>query len=241
MQWLAAAVTVGLGFGLKEIFENFVSGLIVLTEQPVRVGDTVTVGEVTGTVSRIRMRAVYITDFDRKELVVPNREFVTGRVINWTLSDSVLRLRLPIGIGYGADTHLAERLLLGIARNNASVLREPAPAALFLGFGDSTLNFELRVFLGNQDLVPTVRHDLLNAIHEAFRANNIEIAFPQRDLHLRSVAEPVTRSMALLGRGTADHERGAAAAHLASNAKLASDRRAAARVADSDQTAPGKS
>ena len=122
VQWLVAAVTVGLGFGLQEIFANFVSGLILLFERPIRIGDTVTVGGVAGNVSRIRTRATTITDWGRKELIIPNKEFVTGQVVNWSLSDQLLRLVIKVGIAYGSDTHLARDILMRVAKANERVL-----------------------------------------------------------------------------------------------------------------------
>lgn len=186
VQWLAAAITVGLGFGLQEIFANFVSGIIILFEQPIRVGDLVTINDVSGTVTKIRMRATTIRDWDRKELVVPNKVFVTDRIVNWTLSDTVLRIRVPVGIAYGSDTELARSILLDIARNHPLVLRDPEPQVWFTSFGDSTLDFDLRVFIGTADHLLNVRHDMLQAVDQAFRKAGIEIAFPQRDLHIRS-------------------------------------------------------
>ncbi len=193
IQWLVAAIGLGLGFGLQEIFANFVSGLIILFERPIRVGDTVTVGEVSGTVSKIQIRATWITAFDRKELIVPNKEFVTGRLINWTLSDSVLRVEIPVGIAYGSDTNRAIEVLEGVARESWRVLNEPAPQVLFLGFGDSSLSFELRVYIRSVANLLPVKHELHMSIDKAFREAGIEIAFPQRDLHLRSVPEGWTR------------------------------------------------
>ena len=189
VQWLAAAVTVGLGFGLQEIFANFVSGIIILIERQIRVGDAVTVGDISGRVSRIKMRATTVVDWDRKELIIPNKEFVTGQVINWTLSDTIIRLVIPIGIAYGSDTTKAHDLLLKIARENEFVLVDPEPEAFFAGFGESSLDFELRVFLPTSDLRISTRHNLLMQIDQAFRDENIEIAFPQRDLHIRSMPE----------------------------------------------------
>jgi potassium efflux system protein len=198
VQWLVAAMTVGLGFGLQEIFANFVSGLMLLFERPIRVGDTVTVGEVSGTVSRIRMRATTITGWDRKELVIPNKEFITGQVVNWTLSDSTLRIILPVGIAYGSDTQLAREVLFRIAREHPYVLADPEPRVLFMGFGDSSLDFELRVFVGSMDHYLKTRDELNNKIDQEFRKARIEIAFPQRDLHLRSAeaAVPIIKAEA---------------------------------------------
>jgi potassium efflux system protein len=187
IQWLVAAVGLGLGFGLQEIFANFVSGLIILFERPIRVGDTVTVGNVSGTVSKIRIRATWITGFDRKELVVPNKEFVTTQLVNWSLTDSVLRVEVPVGIAYGSDTERAMRVLFEVAAANPHVIDDPKPQVYFLGFGASSLDFELRCFSPDVDHRLIIKHELHLAIDHAFREAGIEIAFPQRDLHLRSV------------------------------------------------------
>ena len=146
IQWLIAALGVGIGFGLQEIVANFISGLILLFERPIRVGDTVTVGDMSGVVSRIRIRATAITGWDRKELIVPNKEFVTGRLINWTLSDTVLRVSIPVGVAYGSDTKKAKERMLAVAKANEKVLHDPAPSVVFMGFGASSLDFDLRAF-----------------------------------------------------------------------------------------------
>jgi len=187
VQWLIAAMTVGLGFGLQEIFANFVSGLIILFEQPIRVDDIVTVGDVTGRVSMIKIRATTIRRWDQRELIVPNKEFITGQLINWTLSDNILRRDFPVGIAYGSDIRKAEKLLYEIAETNPRVLKDPAPTVLFKGFGDNSLDFELRVnYSGIENNLP-LWHDINVAIDDKFRESGIEIAFPQRDLHVRSV------------------------------------------------------
>ncbi len=184
VQWLVAAVSVGLGFGLQEIFANFVSGLILLIERPIRVGDIVQIGSTTGRVTRIQIRATTIQDWERKELVVPNREFVTGHFVNWTLADGVVRRTIKVGIAYGSDTAKALELLLQMAKRNPVVLPEPAPEAIFVGFGDSTLDLELRIFVDQTTLDLKDISRLLVAIDLAFREAGIEIAFPQRDVHL---------------------------------------------------------
>ncbi len=186
LQWLVAAVSLGLGFGLQEIFANFISGLIMLFERPVRIGDVVTVGDVTGMVSRIRIRATTITDWDRKELIIPNREFVTGQVINWTLSDRTLRMVVPVGVAYGSDTALVERELLRVAREMDTILDDPSPMVVFSGFGASTLDFDVRFFVLIDNFLST-RHRMHLAIDRAFRDAGIEIAFPQQDVHVRSI------------------------------------------------------
>ena len=187
VQWLVAAMTVGLGFGLQEIFANFISGLIILLEQPIRVGDTVTVGEINGTVTKIRARATTIMTWAKKELIVPNKEFITGRLVNWSLSDKIVRVEVPVGIAYGSDTKLAHEILLKVAAEHPLVLDDPKPSALFLDFGSSSLNFELRTYIKGIDFFFEVRDELHTAVDMAFREAKITIAFPQRDLHLRSV------------------------------------------------------
>ncbi len=184
VQWLVAALGVGLGFGLQEIVANFVSGLIILFERPIRVGDTVTVGTITGTVSRVQIRATTITDWDRKELIVPNKEFVTGQLINWSLSDAILRLVLRVGVAYGSNTKLTRETLLAVAMKQRLVLKDPAPSVIFYEFGDSSLNFDLRVYVPDINDFIQVRDHLHMAIDEAFQKAGIVIAFPQRDMHM---------------------------------------------------------
>ena len=187
LQWLIAALGVGLGFGLQEVVANFVCGLIVLFERPLKIGDTVTIGDITGTVTRIRIRATTIRDWDRKELIVPNKEFITGRLINWSLSDNTIRIRIPVGIAYGSDTGLAEKLLLKAAEASTLVLDNPEPQAVFLGFGDNSLNFELRVFInGINDWIPML-HKLNQTIDREFRKADVTISFPQHDVHLDQI------------------------------------------------------
>jgi potassium efflux system protein len=187
IQWLVAALGVGLGFGLQEIFANFVSGLILLFEQPVRVGDVITLGDTTGTVSRIRMRATTVTNFDQQELVIPNKDLITGRLLNWTLTDSTNRLVFQVGIAYDSDPELACSLIREVCSLHPNVMKEPAPTAFFEQFGDSTLDIKVRLFLTNLDLRLPTKHELHLLIRKKFLEAGIEIAFPQRDLHLRSL------------------------------------------------------
>ena len=187
VQWLVAAVSVGLGFGLQEIFANFVSGLIILIERPIRVGDVITISDVTGSVSRIRMRATTIVDSDRKELIIPNKDVITGRVLNWTLSDKVNRVQIKVGIAYGSNTEQAAELLMRAAREHPQVLDDPSPVVTFEAFGNSTLDFVLRCFLPNLENRSRVIHELHMAIDRAFRESGIEIAFPQQDVHVRTI------------------------------------------------------
>ncbi len=187
MQWIAAAVTVGIGFGLQEIFANFVSGLILLFERPVRVGDIVTVGDVSGIVARIQIRATTIRDWDNRELILPNKELVTSRFVNWTLSDSVTRIMIPIGISYDADVRQAQALILAVAKRHPAVLADPEPMVIFEGFGDSTLNLTLRAHVSRTDQRNPTLSELNATILDEFRQAGIEIAYPQQDLHIRSV------------------------------------------------------
>jgi potassium efflux system protein len=186
LQWLAAGFSVGLGFGMQEIFANFISGLMVLFERPFRVGDIITVGTVEGTVSRIRTRATTIVDWDNREVIVPNKSFITDRLINWTLSDSVTRIVIKVGIAYRNDPRQAQKLLLEVAAAHPQVLSEPAPSCWMTGFGDNTQDFELRVYVAEIGQRNPVRTDLQMRISELFRENDIEIAFPQMDLWLRN-------------------------------------------------------
>ena len=195
VQWLVAALSVGLGFGLQEIFANFISGLILLFERPIRVGDLVTVGGIDGYVRRIRMRATTIVDFDRKELIVPNKAFVTSQLVNWTLSDPVTRLVIPVGVAYGSDTELAQKLLMGVAEDCELLLEDPAPAVVFRSFGESSLDFQLWVYLPSRDVWRQAVNRLHSGIERAFREAGIEIAFPQRDIHVRTLG-PLERAVA---------------------------------------------
>ena len=189
IQWLVAALSVGLGFGLQEIVANFVSGLVILFERPVRVGDTVTVGQLSGTVSQVRIRATTITDWDRKEIIVPNKSFITEQVVNWTLTDPITRIVVNVGISYGSDVELARRVMLETLSSLSSVLDEPEPRVYFTSFGDSSLDFTLHAFLRQlSDRLPTI-DEIHRSIFSALRANGIEIPFPQRDLHIRTNTE----------------------------------------------------
>lgn len=189
LQWMAAALTVGLGFGLQEIFANFVSGIILLFERPFRVGDLITVGEFSGRVTRIRTRATTILDFDNKEIVIPNKTFITGQLTNWTLTDNITRVVIRVGVAYESDVNQVRALLLQAANEDDRVLKEPEPSCWFIAFGASTLDFELRVFVDMVNLRIEVQ-DAMNArILELFDEHHIEISFPQLDLHIRDIPE----------------------------------------------------
>ena len=185
---IAGALSVGIGFGLQNIVNNFVSGLILLFERPIKTGDWVVVGSTEGYVKRIRIRSTQIQTFDRADVIVPNSELISTQVTNWMLYDRSGRARVPVGVAYGSDTAKVREVLMKVAREHPAVVTDgslPGPRVLFLGFGDSALNFELRVFIRNIDERLGVVSDLNFAIDQAFREAGIEIPFPQRDLHLR--------------------------------------------------------
>ncbi|PFG53483.1 potassium efflux system protein [Marinobacter sp. LV10R520-4] len=191
LQWLIAALGVGLGFGLQEIVANFVSGIILLFERPIRVGDTVTIGGVTGTVSRIRIRATTLLDWDRKEQIIPNKTFVTQELTNWTLSDPITRIVVKVGVAYGSDVDEVQAILTDVAQTNERVVDDPAPSVFCVGFGDSCINFEVWVFVGDLlvDMMP-LSHELHASITKALTKANIDIPFPRRDIHLHTQPEP---------------------------------------------------
>jgi potassium efflux system protein len=186
LAWAVAALSVGLGFGLQEIVANFVCGIILLFERPIRVGDVVTVGEVTGTVSRIRMRATTIIDWDRKEFVVPNKAFITGQLLNWTLSNTTNRIMINVGVAYGSDIVRVQEVLREILDNHGDLMSDPSPLVTFGNFGDSSLDFAIRCYLPNLDRRLAVTHELYCEIYRRFAEEEIEIPFPQRDLHMKT-------------------------------------------------------
>lgn len=188
VQWLVAALSVGLGFGLQEIFANLVSGIILLFERPIRVGDTVTISNVTGKVSRIQMRATTLLDADQKELIVPNKTFITSQLVNWTLSDATTRIVIPVRIAYGSDVELAHKVMIEAVRATPLVLEEPAPGVVFTGFGESAMEFSIRVFVSELANRLPVTHKLLVNLEKALRENNIQIPFPQQNIHIDRLA-----------------------------------------------------
>ena len=190
LQWLIAAMGVGIGFGLQEIIANFISGLIILFERPIRVGDVITVGDKEGTVTKIRIRATTILDFDGKELLVPNKEFITGRLLNWTLSDPNIRLIVPVGIAYGSDVERALKILREVANDNPIILDKPEPSIIFSNFGDHALELVSRFYIGSIDDWWPIITEVRREIYKRFAEADIAIAFPQQDVHLDS-ANPI--------------------------------------------------
>jgi potassium efflux system protein len=184
IQWLVAALGVGIGFGLQEIVANFISGLIILFERPIRVGDMVTVGDTVGYVSRIQIRATTILTRDRQELLVPNKEFITGRLLNWSLSDQVTRLVIPVGVAYGSDIPLSMKIINEVAKDNEFIMADPKPFVTFESFGDNSLTLTLRCFTDSVETRLQAISGLHEEINRRFNEAGIVIAFPQRDLHI---------------------------------------------------------
>lgn len=184
--WLAAAISVGIGFGLQEIVANFISGIILLVERPIRVGDRITVGVTRGEVQRINIRATTVINRDQQEIIIPNRDLITKEVVNWTLSHNHVRLKIPIGVAYGSDVERVRALLLDVAKQDPDVLNNPPSRAFFMLHGSSSLDFELRVFYQNPDNLGRLTDRLTTAINKTFVEHSIEIPFPQQDIHIRS-------------------------------------------------------
>ncbi|MFZ2169368.1 MAG: mechanosensitive ion channel domain-containing protein [Methylococcaceae bacterium] len=198
VQWLVAALSVGLGFGLQEIFANMVSGIILLFERPIRVGDVITIGDFSGKVSRIQIRATTLIDWDRKDVVIPNKTFITSQLINWTLSDTITRVVIPVSIAYGSDIELALKVMNDTVRSSPLVLTEPEPSVLMEGFGESSLSFVIRIFVSELSNRLPATHDLHIRLEQALREHNIVIPFPQRDIHVRSVVHDLNLNTATL-------------------------------------------
>ena len=177
-----AALGVGLGFGLQEIVSNFVCGIILLLERPIRVGDIVTVGGMTGKVDRINIRATTIINGDNQSMIIPNRAFITGDLVNWTLKDKVIRVTVRVKVAYGTDPDRVSELLLAIARDDADVLRNPVPSALMEEISDSALVFVLHAHVPEPSLAGRVKHRLFRQIQQRFAEAEIPIALPTQEL-----------------------------------------------------------
>ncbi len=183
---IAGAIGIGVGFGLQNIASNFISGLIILFERPIKVGDRIEVGNVEGDVIEIGARSTTVLTNNNIAIIVPNLKFISEPVINWKHTDSKVRFEIPVGVAYGSDVRLVEKLLLEVARENADVLKDPSPDVCFTEFGDSSLNFVLRVWNRSQLNRKKVLFSALNfAIHDKFKQHRIEIPFPQRELRIR--------------------------------------------------------
>ena len=186
---LVSALGVGIGFGMQSMVNNFISGLILLFERPIKVGDLVSLDQLLGSVTRIGIRSSTIRTFDGADVIVPNGDLISNRVTNWTLADTRRRIALPVGVRYGTPARRVIELLEETARAHPAVLEEPAPYGIFTAFGDSALEFELRVWTESADALTIVRSDLAVGIQDALAAAGIEVPFPQRDLHLKTLPD----------------------------------------------------
>jgi potassium efflux system protein len=194
-----AALGVGLGFGLQEIVSNFVCGIILLLERPIRIGDVVTVAGTTGKVDRINIRATTIINADNQSMIVPNREFITGNLVNWTLKDKILRVQIKMSVAYGTDPDRVVALLLGIARADSDVMINPAPSAALEGFGESSLLFALYSFVPEPGLAGEVRHRLCAHIQRRFTQEGIVIPYPTHELHVNGASRGLSRALEMTG------------------------------------------
>jgi small-conductance mechanosensitive channel len=184
---LAGAIGIGVGFGLQTIADNFISGLIILFERPIKVGDRIQVSDITGDVVKIAARATSIRTNDNIDIIVPNSQFISSQVINWSHSDREVRLHVPVGVSYSANPEKVRDALLVVAASHPGVLQKPAPDVIFTDFGESSLNFDLRVWTSEYITKPLIlRSDLNFAVQKALKEHGIEIPFPQRDVHIRS-------------------------------------------------------
>ena len=184
---IAGALSVGIGFGLQNVVNNFVSGLILLVERPVKVGDWIVIGEHQGYVQRINVRATEIQTFHRSSVIIPNSELLSSALVNWTHKDAVARIDVPVGVSYASDVDLVRDTLLEVATSHPEITRDPEPFVLFTAFGDSSLDFELRCFVPQADKVFRIGTEIRFEIVRLFRERGIEIPFPQRDLHLHGL------------------------------------------------------
>lgn len=193
---VAGALGVGIGFGLQNVTNNFVSGVIIIFERPIKVGDRIEVGDLFGDVVKISIRATTILTNDNISVIVPNSEFISSRVINWSHTDRNVRFNFPVGVSYKEDPDKVRKILLDIARSNPDVLKHPEPDVIFEEFGESSLNFTLRVWTTKYIQTPKVLKSILYfEIFNRFRKSGIEIPFPQRDLHIKNNELKVTSAI----------------------------------------------
>ena len=188
---ILSALGVGIGFGLQGIVNNFISGLILLFERPIRIGDIIEMTDIWAEIKRIGLRSTTVRTFDESEVIIPNADLVSNLVTNWTLNNRQARLKIPVGVAYGSDIPLVIETLLDCAKQSDQIVKSPGPQVLFRNFGESSLEFELRVWIKDVDNRFTLSSELRQMIDQKFREANIEIAFPQRDLHLRSIDAPI--------------------------------------------------
>ena len=184
---LAGALGVGIGFGFQKVTDNLISGLTILVEEPIKVGDRVEVGDVSGDIVNISLRATTIITNDNISIIVPNSEFVSSQVINWSHNNRIVRFRIPIGVSYDEDPEIIRKLLMEVADENENVQKEPKAKVFFDGFGDSSLDFMLGIWTSSHtDKPEIIRSEIYFAGFNKFKENNIQIPFPQRDVHIKS-------------------------------------------------------
>jgi small-conductance mechanosensitive channel len=189
---VGGALGVGIGFGLQNIVANFVAGIVILWEGPIKLGDFIDVGNTHGEVIRIGARGTWVRTFDNEVIIVPNSEFINSRVANWTANDRTVRFTIPLGVSYDSDLHMVRDVLLNIAKGNEHVLTDPAPAVMVTGFGDNSVNISLRVSTTTMtDRTGYLKSDLFMEIFRVFREKKIEMPFPQQDVHVRSIDAPL--------------------------------------------------
>jgi small-conductance mechanosensitive channel len=188
---LLGAFGVGLGFGLQTIVNNFVSGMILIFERPVQIGDSVEVGSVKGKITRIGIRSSTVRSFEGADITVPNGTMLSDALTNWTMTDRNRRIEITVGVAYGTNPDTVIEALHGALDGQEGLLKEPAPQVVFDGFGDNSLNFLLRAWVSDNDQFVTIRSQIALATNRELNARGIEIPFPQRDLHLRSISPDV--------------------------------------------------
>jgi potassium efflux system protein len=186
LAFMAGALGIGIGFGLQNIVNNFVSGIILLFDPSIQVGDMVQVGDDWGTISRITIRTTVVQTFDNASLIIPNSHMLSDRVTNWSYKDPKVRRQVDVGVAYGSDVQLVRTVLLRIVNDMPEILDDPAPRVDFMDFGDSALIFRVRFWIASPDFWLTAPTELRFRIDEEFKKNGIEIAFPQQDIHVRS-------------------------------------------------------
>ena len=189
---IGSALGVGIGFGFQDIARNFASGIVLLFERSIQVGDFIQVGEHLGVVEEVRTRSIVLKTLDRISIIVPNSRFLSDEVINWNHRRSVTRIHLPVGVAYGSDVKKVKAALLQAAAEHLEVLRNPAPQVFFIGFGDSSLDFELLVWTSDPSRQSPLKSDLCFRIEELFKEQQINIPFPQRDVNLKTADMPIT-------------------------------------------------
>ena len=194
---LAGAFGIGIGFGLQNIVNNFVSGIILLFERPVRVGDVIMIDDEWSTVRKIGLRSTMVETPNRSEIIVPNSDLISQKVTNWTLSSNSIRIVIPVGVAYGSDVAKTLAVLYEVAAASEDVLTSPEPSPIFTGFGDSSLDFQLRFWIAEADQILHVRSKILQRIDQRFREEGLEIPFPQRDVHLKLEDAQIVRQEVL--------------------------------------------